>query len=90
MGLSTSNVAHPDLLQLAKFDGDLFDLRVIYLERPLSDCVFSSVRRFINASADQYKDPRWQARSVQESLTVINNALPLLKCGKLMKIKFDV
>ncbi len=47
----------------------------------------SAVRRFIEESP--FKTYTWQARSIQESMMVINNAMPLLPCGKFMRVKYD-
>ena len=88
MGVSVSNIAHPDMQFLSQMDGVIIDLRVLFLSRDPVDCILSSVRRFEQGSP--YKDYKWQARCAQDSLTTINNAIPLLKCGKLLKISYEV
>jgi hypothetical protein len=87
MGKGVNNGAHPDLLYLAQLDGVMIDLRVVYLDREVTDCVLSSVRRFVKDNP--YKDYRWQARSAQESLIVINNSLLSLQCGKFMRLPYE-
>lgn len=81
MGFGVGALAHPDLVYLAQLDGDLIDLRVVVLHRDPTACVLSAVRRF-KVAEFQYKNYEFQARAVQESLSVINNALPFLPCGK--------
>ena len=81
MGFGVGALAHPDLVYLAQLDGDLIDLRVVVLYRDPVASVLSSVRRF-KVDEFQYKNYQFQARAVQESLSLINNALPFLPCGK--------
>jgi hypothetical protein len=81
MGFGVGALAHPDLVYLAQLDGDLIDLRVVVLYRDPVACVLSAVRRF-KVAEFQYKNYQFQARAVQESLSLINNAIPFLPCGK--------
>ena len=87
-GFGVGNLAHPDLALLTHFDGVLFDLRVLALYRDPSSCTLSAVRRF-KVKEFQYKNFEFQARSAQEALTLINNALPLVKCGKYMVMRYE-
>ena len=87
-GFGVGNLAHPDLVALAQLDGVLFDLRVLVLYRDPAACAWSAVRRF-QVKEFQYKNYEFQARSVQESLTVINNALGAVPCGKYFVLKYE-
>ena len=87
MGGGVGQLAHPDLLMLRQLDGDLIDLRVIILYRSPTDAVMSAVRRF--SEENPYKTFSWQARSSQMSMSLINNAVPHLACGKTMLIKYE-
>ncbi|EGD72339.1 hypothetical protein PTSG_00360 [Salpingoeca rosetta] len=90
MGQFAGSLAHPDLLQLAKLDGKLFDLRVIVLYRNPTDAVLSAVRRFRSEDGpSKYKNSQFQARMVAESLVAINNALPHLSCGKWTMLQYE-
>ena len=87
MGFNVGNLAHPDIVSLSQLDGDLIDLRVLFIYRDPTAAVLSSVRRFSNPCP--YKSYQWQARSCQQSLTVMNNAIPSLKCGKFMYLGYE-
>lgn len=87
-GFGVGALAHPDLVFLSQMDDVIFDLRVLVLWRDPVDCVMSAVRRF-RVKEFQYKIPQFQARVVQESLSIINNALHVLPCGKTMVLNYD-
>jgi hypothetical protein len=87
MGFNVGNLAHPDIVSLAQLDGDLIDFRVLFIHRDPTAAALSSVRRF--SGPCPYKSYQWQARSCQESLTVMNNAIPSLKCGKFMYLGYE-
>lgn len=80
-GFGCGTLAHPDLVFLAHLDGVLFDLRVLVVVRDPVAAVMSSVRRF-NVKEFTYKNYQFQARAVQEGLTMINNGLAAVPCGK--------
>eukprot|EP00050_Salpingoeca_kvevrii_P013276 m.27738 g.27738 ORF g.27738 m.27738 type:complete len:814 (+) comp4819_c0_seq1:485-2926(+) len=88
MGFGVGSLGHPDLTYLAQLDGELFDLRVLIVYRDPTACVLSSVRRF-KVKEFQYKNFQYQARSVQESLTVINNGISQLTCGKFHVMRYE-
>jgi hypothetical protein len=87
MGGHVGNLAHPDIVYLSKLDGKLIDFRVLFLYRDPTAATLSAVRRF--SQQCPYKNYEWQARSCQESLVMMNSAIPSLKCGKLMYLGYD-
>eukprot|EP00730_Choanoeca_flexa_P018730 TRINITY_DN9125_c0_g1_i1.p1 TRINITY_DN9125_c0_g1~~TRINITY_DN9125_c0_g1_i1.p1 ORF type:complete len:775 (+),score=147.07 TRINITY_DN9125_c0_g1_i1:1296-3620(+) len=87
-GFGVGNLARPDLVYLSQLDGDLIDLRTLVVYRDPTACVLSAVRRF-QVKEFQYKNYQFQARAVEESLNVINNAIPLLPCGKVMQLRYE-
>eukprot|EP00039_Didymoeca_costata_P000065 m.43999 g.43999 ORF g.43999 m.43999 type:complete len:774 (+) comp10032_c0_seq1:151-2472(+) len=87
-GFGVGNLAHPDLVYLSAMDGILFNLRVVLLYRDPTAAVMSSVRRF-RVQEFEYKNFEFQARSVQESLTVMNNALAAVPCGQVLLLPYD-
>jgi hypothetical protein len=87
-GFGVGNLAHPDLVYLTELDGKLFDLRVLVMYRDPTTSVLSAVRRF-KVQDFQYKNYEFQARAVQESLTVINNGLSAVACGKTMLLQYE-
>ncbi len=89
MGKGAGSMAHPDLLMINQFDGVLYDLRVIILHRDPSSSVLSAVRRFQDDGEYSYKNPQFQARMVTESMTHLNNVMPLLTCEKYMVLNFE-
>lgn len=89
MGEFAGSLAHPDLLQLQKLDGILYDFRVVVLYRDPADAVMSAVRRFRSDGPRKYKSHLFQARMAVESLVAINNALPQLGCGKWVMFKYE-
>eukprot|EP00048_Salpingoeca_helianthica_P018789 m.243116 g.243116 ORF g.243116 m.243116 type:complete len:770 (+) comp26966_c0_seq1:53-2362(+) len=114
-GFGASSLAHPDILHLASFDGELFDFRAIVLTREHTASVVSSVKRFFtpttdthtntnthadtntnaNKEEDQTKDDQafknhlFQARATERLLSLINNNVELLPCGKTLHIPYE-
>eukprot|EP00038_Savillea_parva_P029640 m.72421 g.72421 ORF g.72421 m.72421 type:complete len:867 (+) comp8782_c1_seq1:216-2816(+) len=87
-GFGCGSLAHPDLVYLAQLDGIVFDLRVLVVVRDPVAAVLSSVRRF-NVKEFTYKNYQFQARAVQEGLTMINNGLAAVPCGKAYVLPYD-
>ena len=87
-GFGSGSLAHPDLVHLAALDGYLFDLRVLVIQRNLTDAVLSAVRRF-NVKQFTFKNLQYQARVVQDAMTMINNALAYVPCGKTLALSYD-
>lgn len=88
MGFGSGALTHPDLVYLSHLDGDLIDLRVLLVHRDPTACVKSAVRRF-KVGEFQYKSYQFQARAVQESLSMINNAVRSLRCGKVAWLRYE-
>lgn len=89
MGKGAGSLAHPDLLMLTELDGKLFDLRVIVIYRDPTNATMSAVRRFQDDAEYAYKNHEFQARVVSENLATINNALPLLPCGRAFAMRYE-
>lgn len=87
-GFGCGSLAHPDLVFLSKMDGKIVDLRVIVIYRDPTATVLSSVRRF-QVENFTYKNYQYQARNVQESLTIINNGLSFVPCGKSLRVSYE-
>ena len=87
-GFGVGSLAHPDLIYLSQLDGVLFNLRVIVMHRDPTATVLSAVRRF-KVKEFQYKNYQFQARAVQESLGVINNALASVPCGHTLRLSYE-
>jgi hypothetical protein len=93
-GFGASSLAHPDILHLASFDGELYDFRAIVLTRDPTASVISSVKRFFDPGAnperDQgFKNHVFQARATERLLSLINNNLRELPCGKSLRIPYE-
>ena len=91
-GFGVGSLGHPDLAYLSALDGRLFELRVLVLYRDPVASVLSSVRRFKDGNDRpefQYKNYEYQARSVQESLSMINNGLSTVPCGKSLVLPYE-
>lgn len=91
-GFGVGSLGHPDLAYLSALDGKLFELRVLVLYRHPVASVLSAVRRFKDGNDRpefQYKNYEYQARSVQESLSMINNGLMTVPCGKSLVLPYE-
>ena len=89
MGKGAGVLAHPDLVMMEELDGILYDFKVIVLYRDPVNATLSAVRRFQNDEEYLYKNHGFQARMVSENLATINNALPLMPCGKTLAIRYE-
>jgi hypothetical protein len=84
-------MAHADLLFLSSLDGELFDLRVIYLKRNPVDALLTSLNsyRADHPSLPSFKGHRYKARIAADCLMHLNNVLASAPCGRTLILKFE-
>lgn len=91
-GFGVGSLAHPDIRHLAMMDGDLFDFRALVIKRDETASIVSAVNRFYDTDMSRpnnFKSFRFQNRLTQTLLTLMNNHIALLPCGKTLFLTYE-
>ena len=90
-GFGVGSLAHPDVVHLMRFDGELYDLRVLIITRSLPAASISAVNRFYDLIGSQhYKNHHFQCRATQKVMTLVSNSVSLMPCNKVAFLSYEL
>lgn len=84
LGRVRTPLARPDLISLAQLSGLLFDLKIIVLQRGLSDAIRSAYRMGYHGN-----DIGLQVRIVEDEMTFLDATIRTMPCGMYLVLDFD-